>query len=237
MKIALDMQSRQTTGSRERGIGRYSLSLAKAMLHQGQSHEFSILLNGVFDRTVEQVRADFDAAADDPRIQVYQTLPNSTEWTSEDAWRHKASEYLRESYLAAQGFDFVHCTSLFESPMDDSSTSWGQVANGALHGVTLYDLIPYAFPETYLAELPMRTSYLRKIQDLRKADLLLAISEYSRREAIDRLDIDPARVVNIAGAADDRFRRIEVTSAQRDKLLGRFGLGRFVMYTGGIDHR
>lgn len=237
MKIALDMQSRQTTGSRERGIGRYSLSLAKAMLQQGQAHEFSILLNGVFDRTIDQVRQDFDAAADDPRIQVYQTLPQSTEWTSEDAWRHKASEYLRESCLAAQSFDFVHCTSLFESPMDDSSTSWGQVANGALHGVTLYDLIPYAFPETYLAELPMRSSYLRKIQDLRKADLLLAISEFSRREAIDRLDIDPARVVNIAGAADDRFRPIEISPEQRDQLLGRFGLGRFVMYTGGIDHR
>lgn len=237
MKIALDMQSRQTTGSRERGIGRYSLSLAKAMLELGQAHTFSILLNGVFHRTVDQVRADFGADKDDPRIQVYQTLPASTEWTREDAWRHKASEFLRESYLAAQSFDFVHCTSLFESPMDDSSTSWGQVANGAQHAVTLYDLIPYAFPETYLAERPMRSSYLRKIQDLRKADLLLAISEFSRREAIERLDIDPARVVNIAGAADDRFRPLQVPAARRDSLLGRHGLGRFVMYTGGIDHR
>lgn len=237
MKIALDMQSRQTAGSRERGIGRYSLSLAKAMLQLGQSHSFSIVLNGVFDRTLDQVREDFGMEADDPRIRIYQTLPRSTEWVSEDAWRHKASEYLRESWLAAQAFDFVHCTSLFESPMDDSSTSWGQVANGALHGVTLYDLIPYAFPDTYLAERPMRSSYLRKIQDLRKADLLLAISAFSRSEAIERLDIDPARVVNIAGAADDRFRRIDVSPSRRARLLGRHGLDRFVMYTGGIDHR
>lgn len=237
MKIALDMQSRQTAGSRERGIGRYSLSLAKAMLRHGHGHEFSILLNGVFDRTVGMVKADFDVDACDPRVKMYQTLPHSTEWAPEDAWRHKASEYLRESYIAAQSFDFVHCTSLFESPMDDSSTSWGQIPTDALHGVTLYDLIPYAFPEKYLAELPMRMSYLRKIQELRKADLLLAISDFSRSEAIGRLGIDPTRVVNIAGAADDRFQKVVVAPEARRSLLERFGVGKFIMYTGGIDHR
>ena len=237
MKIALDMQSRQTAGSRERGIGRYSLSLARAMLRSGRPHEFSILLNGVFDRSLDLVMADFEMEADDPRISVYQTLPHSAEWTAADSWRHKASELLRESFLASKGFDFVHCTSLFESPMDDSSTSWGQIPNPALQGVTLYDLIPYAFQETYLQEPAMRSYYLRKIQELRRADLLLAISDFSRREAIERLGVDPRCVVNIAGAADTRFREVQVAPARRKQLLHRFGLGKFIMYTGGIDYR
>lgn len=237
MKIALDMQSRQTAGSRERGIGRYSLSLARAMLRLGRPHEFSILLNGVFDRSLDLVMADFEVEADDPRISVYQTLPHSTEWTAADSWRHKASELLRESFLAAKGFDFVHCTSLFESPMDDSSTSWGQVPNRALQGVTLYDLIPYVFQEIYLQEPAMRSYYLRKIQELRRADLLLAISDFSRHEAIERLGVDPRRVVNIAGAADTRFRVVQIAPTRREQLLHRFGLGKFIMYTGGIDYR
>lgn len=237
MKIALDMQSRQTAGSRERGIGRYSLSLAQAMLRRGRDHEFSILLNGVFRQTIEKVRADFEVEKDDPRIKIFQTLPNSTDWYPQDAWRHNASEYLRESFIAAQRFDFVHCTSLFESPMDDSSTSWGRVENPASHAITLYDLIPYVFSDLYLTEIPMRISYLRKIQELRKADLLLAISDYSRREAIERLGVDPERIFDIAGAADDRFRPVDVPPDVAEALLASHELGKFIMYTGGIDHR
>ena len=237
MRIALDLQSRQTLDSRDRGIGRYSLALAKAMLKSQRGHDFSLLLNGAFDRSIESVKADFEVEADDPRIEVYQTLPNSTEWKPEDGWRYRASRYLRQSYIASRRFDFVHCTSLFENPADSASTAWGDVPDDALQGVTLYDLIPYAFPDIYLQDALMRASYFRKIQLLRKADLLLAISAFSRSEAITRLGLDPSRVVDIAGAADERFRQVAVEPEVEQSLRARFGLGKFIMYTGGIDHR
>ena len=59
MRIALDMQSLQTE-SRFRGIGRYSLSLAQAMLRQTGPHEFYVALSGLFPGTIEPVRAMFD---------------------------------------------------------------------------------------------------------------------------------------------------------------------------------
>ncbi|HVL10514.1 MAG TPA: glycosyltransferase, partial [Burkholderiaceae bacterium] len=237
MKIGLDMQSRQTVDSRDRGIGRYSLSLAKAMLRQGTEHSFTILLNDAFAEGVRQVKADFGRDDDDPNVLVYRTLKHSTEWHAEDAWRHEAAKVLRQSSLAWRGFDFVHCTSLFENPTGDASTAWGDVATPTLHGITLYDLIPYAYPDIYLRDPRMRQTYLRKIQEIRRADLLLAISGFSRQEAIERLGLDPVRVVNITGAADDHFQRITVSPDARRSLLDRFGLDRFIMYTGGIDHR
>jgi hypothetical protein len=45
MRIVIDLQSAQTL-SRHRGIGRYSLSLAKAMIEKGTGHEFILALNG-----------------------------------------------------------------------------------------------------------------------------------------------------------------------------------------------
>jgi|GEM_PF-4089685 len=237
MKIALDMQARQTIDSRERGIGRYSLSLAKAMLGLDRGHHFTILLNDAFPQGVRQVKEDFGREGNDPNVLVYHTLSRCTEWNADDAWRHQASKILRQSCIASRRFDFVHCSSLFENPTGDASTAWGDVQTEALHGITLYDLIPYAFPDIYLRDPRMRQSYLRKIQELRSADLLLAISEYSRSEAIQRLGVDPVRVVNIAGAADEHFRRIAVDPHVRQDLLQRYGLDRFIMYTGGIDHR
>ena len=58
MRIVLDMQGAQTA-SRYRGIGRYTMALAQAMLrHQGE-HEIYIALNAAFPDTLEPMRRAF----------------------------------------------------------------------------------------------------------------------------------------------------------------------------------
>jgi glycosyltransferase involved in cell wall biosynthesis len=71
---------------------------------------------------------------------------------------------------------------------------------------TLYDLIPLIYSGRYLADPRVREPYLARLELLRRADLLVAISEHSRRDAIERLSIDPVRVVSIGGGASDFFR-------------------------------
>ena len=46
MRILIDLQGAQT-GSRHRGIGRYSLDITKAILRNSDNHEVLILLNVV----------------------------------------------------------------------------------------------------------------------------------------------------------------------------------------------
>ena len=48
MKIAIDLQACQTPGSRRRGIGRYSLELAKGILRNRGPHQVQLLLNHAF---------------------------------------------------------------------------------------------------------------------------------------------------------------------------------------------
>ena len=60
MRIVLDLQACQNAGSRFRGIGRYSKSLALAMLREGRGHDFWIALNGALADSVEDIRASFD---------------------------------------------------------------------------------------------------------------------------------------------------------------------------------
>ena len=59
MRIVLDMQSRQSP-SRVRGIGRYSLALARQMAKLATGHEVIVAVNGALAETVDAVRADFD---------------------------------------------------------------------------------------------------------------------------------------------------------------------------------
>jgi hypothetical protein len=59
MRIVIDLQGAQS-GSRHRGIGRYSLALAKAMILNRGEHEIMIALSGLFPETIEPIRAAFD---------------------------------------------------------------------------------------------------------------------------------------------------------------------------------
>ncbi len=72
--------------------------------------------------------------------------------------------------------------------------------------VTLYDLIPYLMQERYLADPAWKMRYLQRIETIRGADLVLAISEATRQDALQHLGMDPDVVVNIGGGVSPIFR-------------------------------
>ena len=77
-----------------------------------------------------------------------------------------------------------------------------------------------------------------KVENLKRADLLLAISEHSRLEAIDALGIDGGRIVNISSAHTDIFRPCDEDSASKQERLSRYGIAHpFVMYNGALESR
>jgi glycosyltransferase involved in cell wall biosynthesis len=71
--------------------------------------------------------------------------------------------------------------------------------------VTLYDLIPYLMPERYLVDPAWKKRYMQRVEVIRGADLVLAISEATRQDAIRELGMSPARVVNIQGGVGPEF--------------------------------
>jgi len=232
MRIVIDLQGAQSV-SRFRGIGRYSLSLAQAMAAQAGDHEMLIALNGALVDSVEPLRNAFTGLLPPDSIRVWH--PSGGHLSPA---RRVPDEILRECFLAGLKPDIVHVTSLFEGMSDAAVTSIGRFSGTTPVAPTLYDLIPYIHREKYLADPASATWYLSKIDQLKRANLLLAISESARQEAIEHLEFSPDSVVNISSAADGRFHRIDVTPEAERALRGKLGLIRpFVMYTGGIDYR
>ncbi len=239
MRIVIDLQACQSAGSRFRGIGRYSRSLAEAMLRQDRGHEFWIALNGGLPDAIEEIRAGFDALLPQDRIVVWDNPFPAVEHLAPDPWRNRIAELLREDFLRGLRPDLVHVSSLFEGWDDAVATSIGHGSAPALPtAVTLYDLIPLAMQAQYLQDPPTRRWYERKLEDLRRADLCLAISDFSRRQGIDLLGLPADRVANISGACDPVFRRLPAEPARDAALRARHALWRpFTMYTGGFDPR
>ena len=239
MKIVIDLQACQSMGSRFRGIGRYSRSLALAMLQEDRGHEFWIALNGGLTEAVEDIRAAFDGLLPQDRIVLWDNPFPCAEYLQADPWKNRVAEVLREDFLRGLAPDIVHVSSLFEGWGDAVAASIGRGSAPALRtAVTLYDLIPLAMESVYLRDPPTRRWYERKLEDLRRADLCLAISSFTREQGIELLDLPPARVVNISGSIDPIFRRLPMDASRSGALMARYGLWRpFVMYTGGFDPR
>lgn len=233
MKVLIDLQGCQSTGSRTRGIGRYSLAFTEALLRNGGGHEFWLLLNGAFRESAEDLAARFAGAVGPGRIRTFHPPADCAEIASPGLWRTRAAELVRRHAIQAIAPDIVHLTSLFEGLVDDCATTVDPEPGGARVSVTLYDLIPLLYQERYLADPRTRAWYMRKLESLQRADLLLGISQSACDEAAPVLQPGP-RITNVSTASDPGLFHPDGPRGAGP------GLGLvlpFVMYTGGIDWR
>jgi glycosyltransferase involved in cell wall biosynthesis len=238
MRIIIDLQSCQSTGNRSRGIGRYSLNLAKAMVKLSSRHEFWVLMNGQLLEGRDEIKSAFYNLLPPERFLTFQVPTPAAEMSGQNLWRTSAAEKVREFAIAHIKPDILHMTSLFEGFIDDAVTSVAAAPAPYPTAVTLYDLIPLAWPEAYLQDARMRQWYERKLAYLEKSSLLLSISEHSRQEVISRLNFSQEKVFNISAAVDNYFKVISISEEQTKNIQSQYGIGKpFVMYTGGIDHR
>lgn len=242
MHLLIDLQGAQTTGSRQRGIGRYTLSLALEMVRQAvPRHRVSLLLNDRFPESIASLRQAFSPWVAPCDVHVLSVPPGCRDDHPHRQGMVQVAEALREALVAEIAPDALHISSLFEGHVDDAVVSVPAAdarRTGPLIAATLYDLIPWCYPDRYLGSPPVRAWYERRLQQAQQVELLLAISESSRREALDAMVRHPQSVVNIAAAVGEQFRPRTYTPQQAASLHARYGLRPgYVLYTGGIDFR
>lgn len=237
MRIVIDLQSCQS-GSRHGGIGRYSMNLVQAMARNAGSHDLHIMLSDLMPDGISEIYRSLDTLIPKRNMHYFRGLGPVAEQIPENRFRARAAELIRENYIFSLQPDIVHLTSLFEGLGDDVTTSVGRFCDGATTAVTLYDLIPLVESDKYLTNEISKNHYLRKIDDLRNAGILLSISEYSRLEAIQELDISPEKITNISSAVDKKFKPWKVPQDIASSIKNRYGITRdFLMYTGSFDQR
>ena len=238
MRIVIDLQGAQCD-SRFRGIGRYSLSLALAMARNAKEHDVWLALNSAFPQSILDLRETFSGLIDPAQIRIFNNSGHTAEVVPDNAWRVRTSERLREHFLQQLKPDVIHVPTLFEGYGDDAVTSVGSYTSGHKTAVTIHDLIPLMDQANYLPNPTIRDFYFRKIKSLKRAGLLLAISESSRLEAIKHLGWSPDRIINTSEGADAHFKVVELSIERKQQVRTRYGITRkMVMYApGGFDPR
>lgn len=238
MRIVIDMQGAQTE-SRFRGIGRYSLALAQGIVGNRGEHEVFLVLNGMLNDSIENIRAAFADLLPQSHIRVWYAEGPVSDRDPANKPRREVAELIRQACIDDLQPDVVHVTSAVEGYIDDAAIGSPVLDKRALVSATLYDLIPLVSAKQYLDPNPgYKKHYLEKVEAFKHYDLLLSISEFARDEALSFLPLDEANIVNVSTAADDVFRPLTLSLDERATVEKKFALhDKFVLYSGGADDR
>lgn len=241
MRIVLDFQTCQSA-SRYRGIGRgsRSLMLAMARLFLSRGHEVICLLNNAFAEGLDELKGDITAQIPKAKLAFFQIPTSCAAAWPENAWRQMAGRLLREHAIACLEPDFVHIPALLADGWgDDSVASVGLLGMHIPVSLTQHDLIPLVMSESYMSSSRFRDYYKIKLENVKQADLLLAISKYAQLEAIEWLSLIPENVIHISSAVDEFFREPVRDSLASEKTLRKLGVreGFFLYAPGGFDYR
>ena len=213
MRVTFDARHLQTA-SRARGIGRYSRNLLAA---------FARLAPSDVEWTLLRLR-NFPAADPSP-------LPPH---------RDLATLRLRRPELSMLALDplFLSLELPFARPDVFHSVQLGlPLRRAGRQVITVHDLAPLRWPEHYLRLPHARVGHVWAYALARRADAIIAVSEATKRDVIDRLRVPDARVTVVPEAVDASFAPPPREEAARI-VNARFGIASpYVLYVGQFDPR
>jgi glycosyltransferase involved in cell wall biosynthesis len=224
MHLLIDGQALQTSTSRQRGIGRYSSNLLRAVVAARPNWRIEIVQNSALAPLAAEDLHGLPVLAFGPPL-------------SPHVKNQQGNERYYADWLTAHGADGVlvlsHCEG-WEAIVPSFCGS-----RPKLFGIA-YDLIPLLYPEYYLTDFGVAHWYAHRFRNLLRCDALLAISEATARDVRRLGGFDAPLVVNIGGAVDPLFEPLSPgeLSVRAPQIRARFGLHRdFLLYVGALDYR
>lgn len=228
MKIGIDLKP-FFTGSKYRGIGTYSRELIKKLIKLEDDVEYHFL----------NLYAEYD---DDPEmndkciLHNYYNGPQIVDVGERQLFRDKKLDYYREAqvkhFLQQSNVDIM----FFTSPNEYGNMYNKEWFSNVFTVGILYDLIPLLFPEQCLFDKKYTADYMESIEFLKSLDLLLAISESAKNDAVKLLGIPEEKVKVIYAGIDKDFRKLAKVNIH--KLKSKYNItDSFILFAGGIDFK
>lgn len=213
MRVTFDARHLQTA-SRSRGIGRYSRNLLAGFARQAPPD---------IEWTLLRLR-NFRAADASP-------LPPHRDLRTFRIRRPELSMLALDPLLLSLELPFAR-------PDVYHSVQLGlPLVRAGRQVITIHDLAPLRWPEHYLRLPHARVGHAWAYALARRADAVIAVSEATRREVVERLRVPESRVHVIPEAVDESFAPPPRDEAAR-LVASRFGVASpYVLYVGQFDPR
>ena len=228
MNIGIDLKP-FFSGAKYRGIGMYSRELISEILKNGKDMKYHFLnLYGDYlgDPVINQHSF----------LYQYYTGPKILDVGERQLFDNDLTEEIIEKsvkhFLEQSKIDIM----LFTSPNEYGNFYKAEWFKNVYTVGILYDLIPMIFPEQCLFDPVYKANYEKSIEFIKNLDLLLAISESAKNDAVKLLGIDESKIVVIHAGINQEFRKLE--KIEHKKIKEKYNISKpFILFAGGIDFK
>jgi glycosyltransferase involved in cell wall biosynthesis len=235
MKLLVDLLPCQAA-SRFRGIGRYTLSLTRAMARDTRGNELTLAANGLYPEQWAELREELIRLV--PPGALLPCLHPSLEGVAPALYASVAQTLGRQAYEVVQPHAVLY-PSVFEGWCERDAVPLPEGPFPSMKRVAvLHDFTPLVFSDTILnTDAEYKAWYLHRVRQLKEFDFFLTISESTRQDAVRLAEIEPDRIVNISAAADPQFRQTTISPERAAEIFTRLGISKpFIFCAGSIEH-
>ena len=196
-----------------RGLGNYSRDLIKILNQYYPENQYDLF--------TPKIKIDFHINSQNTHIiqpsGIYNLLPSS-------AWR----SYGMKADIERLGDDIFHGLSQ-ELPFGIEKTAVKKV-------ITFHDAIFVRYPELYPSSY-RKVFTLKNLRSCKIADRIIAISEQSKRDAIEFFNADPAKVEVVYQGCNNIFRK-KATQTEKEEIKLKYNLpSDYLLFVGAIEPR
>jgi glycosyltransferase involved in cell wall biosynthesis len=206
----------------ERGYGRFTRELVRAMVALGRGHEFVCILD-------ERAAAAFDVPSGNLRTVIARQSVSPTEAASASGYRTPVDMLRMTRAIARERLD------VFFSP---SVYTYVPLPPGLPSVVTIHDAIAERFPSLTVPGARARLFWRLKVRlALWQARLVLTVSAFAAEEIAQVHKVPPHRI-RVASEAPSPEYRPSDSAADIDAVARRIGLpagARWLTYVGGFN--
>ena len=233
MRLIIDMQGTQTA-SRFRGIGRYTMGLAEALVRNRGEHEVLLALNGMLSESIDAIREAFTNLLPKENIRVWYTPTPIAYSNPKSAENRSIALEIYSAFLLSLNPDVVLTASMMEGWGDDYFCDFSKLKGRALLSAIVHDFIPKKNPDQYLPA-EKYFWYVERFEKLSKLDLLLTNSTYTYDEA--KKFIPQVEALSISSACNSIFCQKNIDDIERSAIKN-IGINKpFILYVGGLEER
>lgn len=218
INIAVDA----TCWQNNRGYGRHARALLRRLVQIDESNQYTFFLDS--DENIE-------CMPDKVELKIVNSSVSTNIAAAADGHRSIRDMWQMGSALSDSRFDILLFPTLY---------SFVPVISRAKKLVVIHDVIPEKFPQlTFPRRLPRLFWKLKSALGRRQADVIITVSEYSRRWIINYFGISADRTYVVGEASDEIFQVLEnpSISPQATPNLDALQISsayRIVVYVGGF---
>lgn len=234
MRLWIDGQCLQTA-SRLRGIGRYVHELIRGFARYCPEIDISISFNAALVDEDIAVCGAIAALIKPTNIHVWQGIAEAGEALHGYTPRRQLSELALAHHVACLQPDIALSASPFEGVSDPAVPLLPTSSQSFPVGCIFYDAIPFRFSSKYLNHEGLRRYYDRRLSLHRKFDFMLAISEFSSREAEDLVPAVPIATIH-AGISEEFSTLVQALGQSRPASINP-PTDNYLLYVGALDWR